>query len=243
MVNQPKIMDSTSSWKALATDFDGTLAHDGLVHQSVYDAVASARRAGIKVILVTGRELRDFEALQVDLRVFDHVVAENGAVLFEPNTGVQTLLAPAPSKELVDMLKAHGVNSMSVGLTIIATWVPHEIVAIECIKALGLELTITFNKGAVMILPPGVNKASGLKAALKALGISPTDVVGVGDAENDHAFLNYCGCAVAVANALPSLKEKAHFVTQGKAGAGVVQLLDLMVKGELTRADLAQAAS
>lgn len=236
-------MDTTSSWKALATDFDGTLAEEGHVTPEVYDAVSRARANGLKVMLVTGRELRDFEALQVDLRMFDHVVAENGAVLYEPGTGLQTLLAPAPSQKLVQMLQENGVNSLSVGQTIIATCVPHEIIAVECIKALGLELTITFNKGAVMILPPGVNKASGLKAALELLQLEPEEVVGVGDAENDHAFLTLCGCAVAVANALPSLKEKAHFITEGRAGAGVAQLLDLMVQGELTPATLAQAVS
>jgi phosphoglycolate phosphatase (TIGR01487 family) len=236
-------MDTTSSWKALATDFDGTISEEGMVRPEVYAAISRARDHGIKVILVTGRELRDFEALHVDLRVFDHVVAENGAVLYEPSTDVQTLLAPAPSEKLVEMLREHGVHSLSVGLTIIATCVPHEIIAVECIKALGLELTITFNKGAVMILPPGVNKASGLKAALKLLDLKPGEVVGVGDAENDHAFLTFCGCAVAVENALPSLKEKAHFVTEGRAGAGVVQLLDLMVAGELTPATLAQVVS
>ena len=50
----------------------------------------------------------------------------------------------------------------------------------------------------VMVLPPGVNKASGLKAALADLGIVSHKVVGVGDAENDHAFLRLCGCAAAV---------------------------------------------
>jgi hydroxymethylpyrimidine pyrophosphatase-like HAD family hydrolase len=236
-------MDTTSSWKALATDFDGTIAEEGIMQPEVYAAISRARERGMKVILVTGRELRDFESLDVDLRVFDQVVAENGAVLYEPGAGVQTLLAPAPSEKLVDMMRAHGVHSLSVGLTIIATCVPHEIIAVECIKALGLELTITFNKGAVMILPPGVNKASGLKAALKVLDLEPGEVVGVGDAENDHAFLSLCGCAVAVDNALPSLKEQAHFVTEGRAGAGVVQLLDLMVNGDLTPATLAQAVS
>ncbi|QIF00417.1 HAD family hydrolase [Roseimicrobium sp. ORNL1] len=236
-------MDTASAWKALATDFDGTLAEDGVVLPEVYDAVSRARDSGIKVILVTGRELRDFEALKVDLRVFDHVVAENGAVLLDPATNVQTLLAPAPSEPLVKMLQEHGVTSLSVGQTIIATCVPHEITAVECIKVLGLELTITFNKGAVMILPPGVNKASGLKAALKLLGLNPGEVVAVGDAENDHAFLTLCGCAVAVDNALPSLKEKAHFVTQGQAGEGVVQLLNLMIQGELSPAVLAQVVS
>jgi hypothetical protein len=68
---------------------------------------------------------------------------------------------------------------------------------------------IVFNKGAVMVLPAGVNKASGLAAALVRLRLSPLNVVGIGDAENDHAFLRVCGCAVAVANALPMVKAHA----------------------------------
>ena len=73
----------------------------------------------------------------------------------------------------------------------------------ETIRELGLELQVIFNKGAVMVLPAGVNKATGLAAALESLGLSPHNAVGVGDAENDHAFLALCECAVAVANALP----------------------------------------
>ena len=52
-----------------------------------------------------------------------------------------------------------------------------------------------------MRLPPsGVNKATGLAAALDELGLSPHNAVGVGDAENDHAFLAACECAVAVSS-------------------------------------------
>ena len=83
------------------------------------------------------------------------------------------------------------------------------------IKELGLELEIIFNKGAVMILPSGINKATGLAAALKDLGLSPHNVIGVGDAQNDHAFLRMVGHGVAVANALPEVKDTADYVTQG----------------------------
>ncbi len=69
-----------------------------------------------------------------------------------------------------------------------------------------------------MVLPPGINKATGLRAALKDLKLSPHNVVGIGDAENDSAFLNLSGCAVAVANALPSIKEIADIVTNGARG-------------------------
>jgi hydroxymethylpyrimidine pyrophosphatase-like HAD family hydrolase len=38
-------------------------------------------------------------------------------------------------------------------------------------------------------------------------------VVGIGDAENDHALLQMCGCSVAVANALDSVAAEADLVT------------------------------
>jgi haloacid dehalogenase-like hydrolase len=127
---------------------------------------------------------------------------------------------------------------VSVGRCIVATWEPHQNVLLEAIRELGLELQIIFNKGAVMVLPAGVSKASGLEAALALLKLSPHNVAGIGDAENDHSFLRYCGCAVAVANALPLLKESADFVTDEPRGAGVAALARQMIAddlGELTR--------
>lgn len=87
-----------------------------------------------------------------------------------------------------------------------------------------------------MILPSGVNKATGLAVALDELGLSPQNVVAVGDAENDVAFLAACGCGVAVANALPSLKDQAHFVTRGDHGAGVSEVIDGLLQDDLKTA-------
>src|SRR5206468_1017620 len=101
------------------------------------------------------------------------------------------------------------------------------------IREMGLELQVIFNKDAVMVLPSGVNKATGLASALAELGLSPHNVVGVGDAENDHAFLAYCEAAVAVDNALPMLKERADLVTRAGHGAGVVELIDRMIADDL----------
>jgi hypothetical protein len=122
-----------------------------------------------------------------------------------------------------------------VGRTIIATWTPHEETVLKTIHELGLELQLIFNKGAVMVLPSGVNKAFGLKAALAELSLSPHNVVGVGDAENDHAFLSSCECSVAVANALPRVKETADFVTQADHGAGVIELIDQLLADDLVK--------
>lgn len=210
---------------ALATDYDGTLAELGMVNAETIAAVEKFKETGRKLILVTGRELDELKALFAELKLFDRVVAENGALLYDPATEEERVLCEPPSQAFVNALKEREVNPLSVGRAIVSTWEPNEKLVLEAIRDLGLELQITFNKGAVMVLPAGVNKASGLMAALKDLSLSPHNVVAVGDAENDHAFLKTCGCAVAVANALPMVKETADFTTTGDRGAGVVELM------------------
>jgi hypothetical protein len=106
-------------------------------------------------------------------------------------------------------------------------------IVLEIIRDLGLELQIVFTKGAVMVLPAGVSKASGLSAALVGLRLSPFNVVGIGDAENDHSFLRACGCAVAVANALPIVKADADFVTSASRGAGVEETIERILDTDL----------
>ena len=121
---------------------------------------------------------------------------------------------------------------VSIGHSIVATVEPFEHQVLEAIHELGLEWHIIFNKGSVMALPADVTKATGLAPVLAALGISHRRTIGVGDAENDQAFLRACGLAVAVANALPSVKEMAHLVTAGARGAGVTELIDRALAGE-----------
>ncbi|TIO49966.1 MAG: DUF87 domain-containing protein, partial [Mesorhizobium sp.] len=70
----------------------------------------------------------------------------------------------------------------------------------------------------------------GLAAALKDLRLSPHNVVGIGDAENDHAFLRASGCSIAVANALPAVKETADLVTREARGKGVEELIGKLIK-------------
>ncbi|NKE69273.1 HAD-IIB family hydrolase [Candidatus Manganitrophus noduliformans] len=218
---------------ALATDYDGTLATEGRVDEATLAALERLRNSGRRLILVTGRELDELLQVFPQVDLFESVVAENGALLYRPATREIKLLAEAPPARFAETLRARGVGPLSVGRVIVATWTPHETAVLETIRELGLELQVIFNKGAVMVLPSGVNKATGLAAALEALGLSPHNTVGVGDAENDHAFLHLCEASVAVANALPSLKEQADWVTQGSRGAGVTELIDHLLAADL----------
>lgn len=218
---------------ALATDYDGTLAHDGMVEERTLAALRALKESGRRLVLVTGRELSDLREAFPALDLCDLVVVENGALVFEPATGRETLLAEPPPGAFVQRLRDRDVRPLSVGRSIVASWEPMENEVLAVIRELGLELQITFNKGAVMVLPPGVNKASGLEAALRMLGLSRHNVVGAGDAENDHAFLSLCGCSVAVANALPAIKATADLVTAEARGAGVEEMIEQLVSNDL----------
>ena len=220
---------------ALCCDYDGTIAHDSTVDAPTIAALERLRASGRRLVLVTGRELDELLTVCPRIDLFERVVAENGALLYTPANRETRLLGEAPSAAFVEALVARGVGPISVGRSIVATWEPHEKTVLAVIRDLGLELQVIFNKGAVMVLPAGVNKASGLRAALDELNLSVHNAVGVGDAENDHAFLRVCECSVAVANALPSLKKAADIVTNAHHGAGVAELIDEMLADDLAR--------
>jgi hydroxymethylpyrimidine pyrophosphatase-like HAD family hydrolase/energy-coupling factor transporter ATP-binding protein EcfA2 len=221
---------------ALATDFDGTLALHGRVAESTIDALRMVVNTGRRLLLVTGRELEDLRAVFAELELFDWLVVENGAVLHRPATGETRVLSAPPPPALVAELRRRNVTPLAVGEAIVATWEPNESVVLDVIRDLGLELQVIFNKGAVMVLPASANKATGTMEALKLSGLSPHNLVAIGDAENDHALLDLAECSAAVANAVPMLKQRADFVTKGSHGAGVEELIERLIENDLDEA-------
>lgn len=223
----------TDRFDVLATDYDGTIAHHGVVDDATLAALQRVRDAGVKLVLVSGRERGGLARTFARFELFDLMVLENGATLYDPLSRLEVPLADPPRADFIEALRDANVHPLSVGNVVVATIEPHEVVVLETIRALGLEYQLIFNKGAVMVLPPGINKASGLKEGLSRLGIAPERAVAVGDAENDHALLDLAGVGAAVANALQSLKDRADFVATRDHGAGVAELIDAMLAGNL----------
>lgn len=214
---------------ALASDYDGTLATNGCVSVETVAALQRWKAAGRFLIMVTGRELKELKAIFPELVLFDQVVVENGPVIYEPATGQMQCIASPPPSVFLEQLEAMGVTPVVAGQVIVATWEPHDQAVREVIATLGMDWQVIRNKRAVMALPNGINKATGLRHLLAQMRLSPDQVVGVGDAENDLDLLQLCGYGVAVANALPVLKNKADFVTQGERGAGVTEMIDRLL--------------
>jgi hypothetical protein len=210
------------SFSTIATDYDGTLAENSHADEKALAALQEWRAGGGRIILITGRELASLQNVCPELDLFELVVAENGAVLYFPATGEERLLTSPPPEVLVQRLRNRHVHPLSVGRCIVATEVAQEPAIMSAIHELRLKWSIMYNRESVMALPCGVDKASGLSAALSELGISGDTVMGIGDAENDFPFLALCGYTVAVANAIPRLKRAVDMVTRGVGSAGVV---------------------
>ena len=217
---------------AFASDYDGTLAHHEKIAPATLKALRELRQSGRKLILVTGRELDELLAIFPEASIFDSVVAENGALLYHPSTRAMKVLTHPPSPEFVQRLRQKRVNPLSVGHSIVATSFRHKATVVSTIIEMDLDLHVILNKGSVMVLPTGVNKGTGLMVALAELGVSAHNVVGIGDAENDDSFLSLCGFSVAVANAIPTLKQRAHKTTKQEHGAGVAEIIHQIMRND-----------
>jgi hydroxymethylpyrimidine pyrophosphatase-like HAD family hydrolase len=218
---------------ALACDYDGTIADDGLVSETMARTLARVRGSERKLVLVTGRMLPDLHAVcpEVDA-MFDAIVAENGALMYFPDRREVKILGSAPEPVLVAALQRRGVR-FTLGSAIVATDERFAEAAVAAIREAGVERSLVFNKGSLMLLPGGVTKGTGLEAVLAALELSSHNTVGIGDGENDHAFLALCECAVAVADAVPALRARADVVTSEPAARGAGRFIEEHVLDDL----------
>jgi hydroxymethylpyrimidine pyrophosphatase-like HAD family hydrolase len=221
---------------ALAAGFDGTLARDGRCDERCIDALRALAATGRKLILVTGRELRELLEIFPEARLFDYVVAENGAVMHRPATRESEILAQAPPEILLQELHRRHVTPLTVGSSIVRTVQANEAEVSAALRKLQLDFQLVTNPGALMMLPAGVNKASGVWAALRELGVSRHNLVAIGDGENDLALFEFAEHAVAVQNSDPLVQRVANRTTLGAYCDGFLELARDLIATDLAGA-------
>jgi hydroxymethylpyrimidine pyrophosphatase-like HAD family hydrolase len=211
-------------FKAVAIACDGTLAEGGPPAASVLAAVRSARDMGLRLLLGTGRTLTDLWQVfpNVDEH-FDLTVPENGAIL-RAAEGHRRLARPV-DPELAKALQRRGIP-VQPGQVILACDAVYDAEVFEEIRRLDLDCQLVRNRAALMVIPASVTKASGLGAGLRELGLSARSAIAIGDAKNDLALLDACELGVAVANAVPVVKQRADLVLDRADGSGVTEFLE-----------------
>lgn len=220
------------TFRVIALDYDGTIALHDRVHPPVLDAVADLRAQRRKVLLCTGRRIEELREVFPDVdRHFDAIVAENGGLIVMAS---ETIWSAEPIEQELDQALSDAGIPFERGHVLIATYSSHADEVRSAIEALGLEAQLVYNRGALMVLPPGVSKGSGLLHAFGLLEVSRHSAIGIGDAENDHSLLQTCEIGVATGNAVHGLKVHADLCLEQPNGPGVAAFL----RGPVLRGDL-----
>ena len=125
----------------LVYDYDGTLAIGETVDRQIIEALVSISEAGKKLVLATGRELLDIRRVLPEIGLFQWVVAENGAVLFEPSTGEKRILGNTPPKSFFLELQKQGIGPIARGEVIAAVSSKYEVRLTKIIRIWGCRTT------------------------------------------------------------------------------------------------------
>ncbi|ADG76812.1 Cof-like hydrolase OS=Tsukamurella paurometabola (strain ATCC 8368 / DSM / CCUG 35730 / CIP 100753 / JCM 10117 / KCTC 9821 / NBRC 16120 / NCIMB 702349 /NCTC 13040) OX=521096 GN=Tpau_0158 PE=4 SV=1 [Tsukamurella paurometabola] len=89
------------------------------------------------------------------------------------------------------------------------------------------DVTYATNNGLIEFHVPGVTKATGIRAAMRHLGLSDdVRTAAFGDMPNDAEMLRWAGVGVAMANAHPVALDAANMVTSTNLDDGVAQILE-----------------
>ncbi len=215
-----------------ATDLDGTLTRDGTIPPSTWAMLRTAKRAGMILFLITGRRLDSFLTLGPFEELFEAIIAENGAVVYFPKRDAIALPFGRLGADLLGRLYTLDIP-LELGSSIVATVLPHDEAIFRALREQRSAVTVEYNRSAVMLLPVGASKGSGLLYALDELGYSAHNVVACGDAENDHSLFEAAELGVAVANAQPGLRRTADIVLDLPGAAGIERLLQDLIDGEV----------
>jgi hypothetical protein len=209
----------------IATDFDGTVSHGDQLAPEAGRALRRWREGGRIAVLVSGRSFEFLRQLQEAVQAFDLIVAENGAVVYNPHTDEMRLPFGVVPDALVARLSQSGIPLWR-GIAIAGTRLPHDDAVWVASRELGLPVHVETNRNEVMLLPPGASKGAGLLHLLQNEGLSARNLVAFGDAENDCSLMQAAEVKVAVANAVECLQVMADHVTPEPGPAGVAGFVD-----------------
>jgi len=208
----------------LAYDYEGTIACDGRLHEPMVAVLEAARMAGFAQVLVTGHPFVDLLRVCPNaLALFDRVVCENGAVMARAGLSPMPLTDPV-DQALDEALLRRGIETArgQVMLTLAAC---DEEVVREIVAELRLDVRLTRNREALLVLPAAISKAAGLSHALASLGVTCGETIAFGDAQNDLEMLSVCALGVAVGDAVSELKMEADVVLDEPGPDGVVRFV------------------
>lgn len=218
--------------KVFAVDIDGTLTENGggIIHLAALAKLRYLEKLGYNVIYVTGRSSIEAFVLAVFGGTTRLAVGENGgAITVAPQE--HRLLASREKclqgyellKKSLDGVQEKPVFARMTEVVMLRTFDINE--GQKILDENGLQLYLNDSKYAFHINERGVDKALGLREALKMLKADPEEAVAIGDSETDIPMFEVCK-GIALAHADDAVKKKATHVVAGREGAGLIDAID-----------------
>jgi hydroxymethylpyrimidine pyrophosphatase-like HAD family hydrolase len=205
---------------ALTVDFDRTLVGTRpRPTRTAREALAEAKAMGLKTLLVSGRTYPLLRRFARAFPTLDGIVAENGAVVEAPFGRRPVVVGGRVAAQVRERLAPLRGLRPHFGL-VVASVLRKDRGRVQA-AVRGLSIRVTANRDRVMVLPRAVTKESGVRLALRGLGVSGGAFAAIGDAENDVDLLRAAGLAGAVANATPEVRRLADYVAQDRYARGV----------------------
>jgi phosphoglycolate phosphatase (TIGR01487 family) len=214
-----------SLMKAIAVDVDGTITDKNRkICINAIKALRKAEERGYPVILVTGNILCAAKMVAV-------IVGENGGII-QTRKRELVLGDIEKCKPAYEFLKSkyevYKTEFSDLRLSEIAIKRNIDVNTVkETVKSFDVEVYDT--KFAIHITDPAVNKGKSLEIVAKDMGITPDEILAVGDSENDLEFLEVAGFKVAVSNADEELKERTNYVTKKPYGDGTAEAVEKFI--------------
>jgi len=215
--------------KAVALDVDGTItdkSRRGCI--SAIETIYKVETMGIPIIIATGNILCFTKALSIFLATSGGLVVENGGVI-ESRGSREVLGNFAKCQNAYNHLKSElpveKVQNSNLRISEIAITRKFPVNVIKEVLE-GFDVEVYDSKFAIHITDPSVNKGSSVIKVAADIGVSPGEILAIGDSENDIEFLSAAGVKVAVSNANPELKDVADYVTSKPHGDGVREAVE-----------------
>lgn len=250
--------DMKSQYKLVAFDIDGVLnEHGGNIMDESIEAISLLKQHGIQVCFASGKHAWYVQGGLVWSGLLDSntlIVAENGGVIFDPNTR-RTI---TEEKYLRDVLTLRNIyrNLLSrdggflkfAGITVweepketLFCLFPKKIedlarlkdILSEIVTMNNLSLTVVQNPDSIDVLQSGISKATGLSYVCEWLGIEMSNIIAFGDNINDLEMLNEVGYPITVKNGVERTKqlvsERGGYIASQVCGKGVLEAVKKLI--------------
>lgn len=212
----------------LIFDYDGTLTFETAeIPQITREALRKMKDKQLATLgIISGRDLPFLMKVDESLsHVFSFLIAENGAVSYFHDLRKKEVLGKDWSERARNVFAKSGIP-MHFAEVMFATAIENAPKVSDFLSKAHLDVKLVPNRDSLMVLPPDVDKGTGVAATIQHFGTTrKLFLTCFGDGENDLALFAPADLGVAVANAVDALKKIADVVTEKPGGYGVAEYL------------------